>query len=653
MKFSYGIIRSLAFLTTCVLGLTVFTLRLSAQSADQLQALQYERFRDFVQTMDVVVNDDDFTFKGKAKAEFTNNTGDTLHCLYFHAHFNAFQPGSPTYNRVATIGPNRLKPEIFANLKPNEIGKLDITQGTLNGQTVTVSRTWTIIRVDGIKPIAPQEKISFEFEFAGQVPVQIRRSGRNNAQGVRYSMAQWFPKLCQYDQHGWHNNQFVLREFYGVWGKYDVHLTLPAKLVVGASGVLQNPQEIGHGYQFDRDTTVVPSQQSTPSTTKTWHFIAFPVHDFAWTADEDYVHTIVRATAPMSSANNDLTFHILYRSKYTAQWAAVGTWLKGTFSFMGKNYFPYPYKTFTCTQAGDGGMEYPNLVMLKSDYGSSFRGTVIHESIHQWFYGIAANNETKHGWMDEGLTDYMTDRVDAEEFGFPAASAPSSTLGNWLVPVRKENIERNRSFLRVCAFGYDEPLITPHDRYNEDMTAVMVYKKGSSWLRQFEYSFGKEKVDAALRLYLDRWKYRHPYPVDFERVCEDVFGQRMDEVFDTMLYGTELPDYSLRQLTSTPEGGKWRTIVDIAKGERAHVPLNLFATDYAGITQNFRIPSDIPQSSAYAPDATKPTTNSLPIWFWTDKYYRASFLADHEIQSVRLDTAGNLLRVNLPNQAPC
>jgi hypothetical protein len=611
---------------------------------DLQQRLAEERLAGLVQAMDVRVNDEDFTFKGSSRVEFKNNTPDTLRQIFFHAHFNAFQPNSLTAQRSAAVGPNRLRPETFAKLQPHEIGKLEILPGTatIGGASApfSVERVGTIIRLDLTRPLLPQESIVLKFQFEGQVPVQIRRSGRNNAQGVRYSMAQWFPKLCQYDQHGWQNNQFVVREFYGVWGKYDVKLTLPAKYVVGASGDLQNSQEVGFGYAASGDTTVVPPPDAAKAQgEKTWHFVAFPVHDFAWVADADYIHRVVKmpASSPISPG---LTFHILTKPRFDGVWKHATDWLPRIFRYLGERYLPYPYKQFTCAQAGDGGMEYPNLVMVRSSSYVGTLGTTAHEAIHQWFYGIAANNETKHAWMDEGITDYLTDRILAEEF-----EIDEQTNDNWLesvlVPRRKDALESNRSFLRVHWLGYDEPLSIPHDRFNEDMTAVMVYRKGSAWMRQFEYSFGKDKVDELLRKYQAVWRFRHPYPPDFEKIASEVFGQRMDEVFDTFLRGVELPDYTLRSLRSEPSGdGKYKNTLQLSKRERAHVPLNLYAKNDAGATTKIHIPSDM----LNAPNRDNST---LAPWFWAAGDYTAEFFTDSPVREVRLDTAGNLLRRDL------
>lgn len=631
--------------TVLIIFLLCLSTSLQAQTTSGFPAnleerLKQERLAGLVHTMNVTVNDDDYTFKGTSRVEFTNNTPDTLRQIFFHAHFNAFQPNSLTHKRVAAIGPNRLRPETFANLKPNEIGKLDILPGTSNGAAFTVERLGTIIRLDLSKPLLPGKRTTLEFEFTGQIPVQVRRSGRNNAQGVRYSMAQWFPKLCQYDQHGWQNNQFVLREFYGVWGKYDVKITLPAKYIVGASGDLQNPLEVGHGYEFDRDSVKMPAPDAEkPQGVKTWHFVAYPVHDFAWVADADYIHRVVKmpASSPVSAG---MTFHILTKPKYDAVWKNAVEWLPRVFRFMGEKYLPYPYKQFTCSQAGDGGMEYPNLVMVRSSDYNGTLGTVAHEAIHQWFYGMAANNETKHAWMDEGITDYLTDRIMAEEFKIDEQIRPT-WLENTLIPRRKDALESNRAFLRVHALGYDEPLSIPHDRFNEDMTAVMVYRKGSAWMRQFEYSFGKEKIDELLRNYQAQWRFRHPYPPDFEKLASETFGQRMDEVFDTFLRGTELPDYTLQSLRSEPTSdGKFKNTLQLTKRERAHVPLRLFVTDATGQQQALSIPSDML-------NAPNRDTTRLAPWFWAAGDYTAEFITQNPLREVRLDTAGNLLRSDL------
>ena len=140
-------------------------------------------------------------------------------------------------------------------------------------------------------------------EFEGQVPVQIRRSGRNNKGGVALSMAQWYPKLAEYDFEGWHANAYLGREFHGVWGDFDVTIHIDKDYTIGGTGYLQNPQEVGHGYEDEDKKLKLPKGGKL-----TWHFKAPNVHDFSWAADPDYIHDKV-------VADNDVDLHFFYKNE--------------------------------------------------------------------------------------------------------------------------------------------------------------------------------------------------------------------------------------------------------------------------------------------------------------------------------------------------
>lgn len=599
-----------------------------------LSAGQQEFFQNFSQTMEVNINDADFTYSGTGRTEFTNKSGDTLHALFFHTFFNAFQPGSAMSERSNEIGDNEIGDKI-SKLKPQEYGKLEITSGEFRTKSkISIERTGTIIRIDLSEPILPDENVAFSFKFSGQVPLQTRRGGRTNSQGVRYSMAQWYPKLCQYDESGWHNNQYVAREFYGVWGKYDVKITLPAKFVVGASGELQNPASVGHGYEFTSDTTIQPEiklksiGKENADTLLTWHFVASPVHDFAWVADADYVHTIVR--------DSNLTIHLLYKPNVLRQWHSMPDWCKRTIHYFGNHYGNYPYKTFTCSQAGDGGMEYPQLIMIQHRPTRQLLEVTVHEIGHQWFYGLVANNETKHAWMDEGMNTFIEHKILNEEF-YGEAESKKDWLTDYLIPKQKQGIKDNGRYWSIAGSGREEPQSLPHDRFRDGNTSAQVYSKGAAILHQLEYSFGRQAVDSMMKIYAMKWRFKHPYPRDFEKTCEEVFGQRLDEFFETFLLTTENPLYRIESLKSEKEGEMWRNHLTIRKFGAAHVPLNLLVENSEGKFQAFHVPSDI---------LMRKDTSFLPIWFWTNPKYSSDFLTYYEPTAVRLDTSGKLLTLH-------
>src|ERR1700741_3081813 len=236
-------------------------------------------------TMDVNMNVTTNQFTGKQRLEYINNSPDTLKKVFYHLYWNAFQPNSMMDNRSRVLGQKetngrpdwdpRVKDRI-QNLKPNEIGYQKILSLKMNGVAQNFKMDETILEVRLTKPIPPKSKVVFDMEFEAQVPLQVRRSGRDNpTTKVRYSMSQWYPKICEYDYEGWHPTPYVGREFYGVWGDFDVSISIDKTYILCGTGYLQNPNQIGYGYETPGATVNRPATEKL-----TWHFLAPNVHDF-------------------------------------------------------------------------------------------------------------------------------------------------------------------------------------------------------------------------------------------------------------------------------------------------------------------------------------------------------------------------------------
>src|SRR5688572_975287 len=323
--------------------------------------------------MDVRMDVNTNKFTGKQTIRYKNNSPDVLHNVYFHLYLNAFQPGSEMDVRSRTISdPDpRVGDRIF-NLKPNEIGYQQIKKLTQNGQPLAFEVAGTILEVKLAKPISPGQSTTFVMDYEAQVPMQIRRNGRDNKEGIRYSMTQWYPKLCEYDEQGWHANPYIGREFYGVWGDFDVSLTLDAKYIVAASGTLQNAKEIGHGY--------APEPKQKPAKL-TWRFIAQKVHDFVWAADPDFIHT-------RHVCDDGMIIHTFHQetTEFKANWESLPKIMEEAFVYLNTHFGKYPYPSYSYIQAGDGGMEYPmaTLITGKRSLGSLV-GVSVHETLHSWY----------------------------------------------------------------------------------------------------------------------------------------------------------------------------------------------------------------------------------------------------------------------------
>jgi hypothetical protein len=266
--------------------------------------------------MEVSIDVKTYQYKGKQELIYTNNSPDTLHRVFYHLYNNAFQPGSEMDKRLQSIkdpdgrmvtktkvGDKEIKESRIAKLQTNEMGYLHISNFKQDGITAVAKEVETILEVMLAQPIHPGKSTTFTLDFEGQVPVQIRRSGRNNKEGVELSMAQWYPKMAEFDFEGWHADPYIAREFHGVWGNFDVKITIDKNYLLGGSGYLQNGNEVGFNYQ-DKDVVVtIPKKQKT----LTWHFKAPMVHDFTWAADKDYVHDVVKT-------DFGTTLHFLYKN---------------------------------------------------------------------------------------------------------------------------------------------------------------------------------------------------------------------------------------------------------------------------------------------------------------------------------------------------
>ena len=350
--------------------------------------------------------------KGSENLVYTNNSPDTLRKVYFHLYWNAFQPNSSMDIRSMELGKNilnfrreaisasnatnlgqealkdwdrRVKDRI-QQLKPEEIGFQRVQQITIAGKIQKIIEHETILEVVLTQPILPKSSVSMSLNFEAQVPKQIRRSGRDNAEGVRFSMAQWYPKMVEYDYQGWNTNPYIAREFYGVWGNYDVNLTLDKNYIVAATGVLQNPNAPFNAQGL-----------------KTWNFKGNNIHDFVWAADDHFRHL-------SKEVRKGLTLHVYYKEKDAqadSAWANVLWAAEKALPYMEQKFGAYPYPQYSFIQGGDGGMEYAMATLLK---GPSL-GTVFHEWMHSWYQHILGTNESLFPWMDEGFTSFAEEAV--------------------------------------------------------------------------------------------------------------------------------------------------------------------------------------------------------------------------------------------------
>jgi len=581
--------------------------------------------------MDVVMNVKNYQYKGKQELVYTNNSPDTLKRVFYHLYNNAFQPGSEMDARLQNIkdpdarminkikaGDKEIKESRIKNLKPNEIGYLNIINFKQDGVVANAKTVGTILEVTLAKPILPNSKTTFTLDFDGQVPIQIRRSGRNNSEGVELSMAQWYPKMAEFDFEGWHADPYIAREFHGVWGNFDVKITIDKDYVLGGSGYLQNSNEIGHGYQDAGVAVVYPKNTKT----LTWHFYAPMVHDFAWAADKNYLHDVVKGP-------NNVDLHFLYKNnpKTIENWKALQPLMVNVMDLFNNTVGDYPYKQYSFIQGGDGGMEYAMCtLMLGNGTLEGLLQTAPHELGHSWFQHILASNESKHPWMDEGFTSYLEDLALNE-----------------ISEKKKENPFESayKSYYKLVESGKEQPQTTHGDRYDENRPySVSSYSKGEIFLSQLEYVIGKENVKKTLKRYFQDFKFKHPTPNDIKRTAERVSGANLDWYLTDWTQTTNTIDYGITGLREDAGNKGLSTIITLERFGRMPMPIDILVEYTDGTKESFYIPLRMMSFEKENPNSAIKRT-VLNDWAWAYPTYEFSISKNRTaIYKITIDPSG-------------
>ena len=587
---------------------SLFTLFLFSNLLLNAQADRWQQHIDYNIKVSLDVNTN--ALKGVEEVIYDNNSSDTLRKVYFHMYWNAFQPnsamdirsrelgktilsikrGAPitSASNLSAVGQNdrqdwdaRVKDRI-QNLSATQIGIQKVNQLTINGVVQKLIEHETILEVQLTKPIAPHSSVKMNLNFEAQVPVQIRRSGRDNAEGVRYSMSQWYPKMVEYDYQGWNTNPYIAREFYGVWGNFNVGISLPKNYIVGATGILENPNEV-----------------IDASGNKTWNFKGNNIHDFVWAADDQFKHIA-------KEVRKGLTLHVYYKQKDASAdsaWANVLWAAEKALPYIEKKFGAYPYPQYSFIQGGDGGMEYAMATLIK---GPGI-GTVFHEWMHNWYQHVLGSNESLYPWMDEGFASFAEDDISYWYENNEAFKSPY--LSNAAKAQIIANNEKTKNMLPAIQFGnyggyltlakstLEEPLSTHSDHYNTNYAySSAAYSKGATFLGLLGYVIGDSLRDKVLMDYYNTWKFKHPNANDFIRVAEKTSGIQLAWLKEYWINSTKTIDYGLNDIQAGPNSAT----ISIQRIGKMPVPLDVLVTYKDGTTELHYIPLDLMLSGKLA-----------------------------------------------------
>lgn len=563
-------------------------------------ALQLKARQSFQQRADykiaVFLDDKLRSLAGRIQIAYQNNSSDTLDKIYFHLYWNAFQANSAMAHRSQYVDIRRKNMLKIIKLSPDEEASMQIEKIWVNSQEAILKVYGSIAEISLPKAILPHSQNQIDLSFKGKIPPLLRRAGYSlNPQKTEFSIAQWYPKLVQYDDAGWHPIFYVGREFYGIFGDFQVSINAPKTYIVAAGASLDSVSN------FD-------------SLRKIWHFSTKNTHDFMWAADKDFHY--FSDTIP--KYNIRLNFY--YKAKDSAEsrpWINLYEQLFHSYPLMDSLFGRYPYSEYTFIQGGDGGMEYQMGTLMREPSYS----TAIHEWFHSWYQGALASNEARYAWLDEGFTSYATSRIIAQLYPSKAQKqAPISNLDDYNYYYKFLKKKTNR----------EEPMGTLADFYEKDQAYTLgSYIKGSIFLSQLGYIVGDKLRDKILRTYKTQYQFKHPSPDDFITIAEKVSGIQLKWYLNFWTATTKTIDYSLNR--------KGNKIILSRKGELP-MPIDLVVYYTNGDKENHYIPLDLMLGSKTENEYPGSQRIIHPDWIWTNPQYEFTLEPqERKIQKIILD----------------
>ena len=512
---------------------------------------------------------------GRERIVWRNPSDGPVPDLWFHLYLNAFKNSKTTFHK-------RLTPPD----QPSYFGWIDVTSLRLADGTDLLKRATferpddgnpddqTVMRTVLPQPVPAGGEVAVVIEFKAKLPRLTMRTGYD---GDTFMVAQWFPKLGVYEPAGmrgrrvggWNCHQFHSRsEFYADFGHYAVEITTPSEYKLGAVGQLRSKK------QARGQTTCLYEQDD--------------VHDFAWTASPTYVVSSKKfvANAEVSSGEyqkiaellgrpldqvqlTDVDLVFLMRPENANQVGRYERAARAALKWFGLWYGRYPYPVLTIVDPvseGGGGMEYPTLFTAGSlpflDRWP-FNGIrlpeliTVHETAHQWWYGLAANNEFEEAWLDEGIASYATSKLVDVAY-------PDNTFINFMgFKVSELDFDRMQNGPSMNADTSLQPAWTYLSNY-----AFYSYEKPTLTLRTLEGLLGEKTMARVMRAYQERWRFRHPSSADFIDTADEVSGQDLAWFFDQFLKGSGTLDYEVSRVSTTRVSVGWGTF----SGKQGHTP---------------------------------------------------------------------------------
>ena len=575
--------------------------------------------------MDIDVDAENFTYQGKQTLTYTNNSPDELKVVYFHLYWNAFKAGSMMDQRVGGQGKNgdsRLQKDgisRLASIPKTEEGAQNIHWIKQNGKDLKFEIQETIMKVELATPIKPNSSTTFTMDWDAVIPMQIRRSGRNNREGIDMTVTQWYPKIAEYDYDGWATFDYVGREFHAPFSDFEVNIRIDKNYVIGAGGILENPLEV-KGY--DEKATIKTDDKNKA----TWKWSAKNMLDFAWAADKDY--TVENFTV----LDGPKVYYVYQKSDKTKLWSDSKPYITQFFQLMNATFGRYTYPTYSFIQGGDGGMEYGMCTMMLGEANSleGLLGLMVHEGGHSWNQQIMAYNESMRPWMDEGFTSYYENLV-MHQILPPKVATANPFVGT---------LNAYRNFVKR---GIEEPAVWFGDHHdNGGAYSFASYVKGELFLVQLGYIMGEQNLSVTMKEFYNTWKLKHPTDRDLMHIAQKVSGMDLKWFQNYWINTTKTIDYGIKEVKYDANS----TTVTLINNGTVPMPIDFSILTKDKKVINYQIPLNM--THVWKKKDIYGDFTTLNYWPWTQKEYTFTIPYNKsQISTLGIDFSQRLADVNM------
>ncbi len=561
------------------------------------QDVHYKIKANVDETTDIITGQEELTY--------FNNSPDTLYYVYFNLYQNAFQPGS----YLDDLQENNEAHPSYGKYERQKLGTLIDEITDKDSVVLQTQLDNTVLKVFLNTPLAPNASKVFKLKFrtyfdAGSTR---RRMKKHKAFGSNhYNGCQWYPKICVYDRKaGWNTDQHLNREFYGDFGTFDVDLTFASNYVLEATGVLQNESEVLPDtlkkkldiYNFKNTKWDTVPSVITPykkGERKTWRYHAENVHDFAFTADPTYrIHDTI--IYPGRLNGQGVRCMAIVQEPHASGWQNAAEYLAKIIAVFSRDFGVFEYPKIVVADAADG-MEYP-MITMDGGRDKEYRGLLVHEVGHNWFYGMVGSNETYRAAMDEGFTQFLTawgmEAIDGDTVVYEFGPKTNWYFKRFYEPTNVRETKCYYSYLSDAIIYNDEPLNTHSDGFNGALGQGggyrHVYAKTSTMLYNLQYVLGDSVFSAAMKHYVQQWKFAHPYPEDFRNSVSQFTHIDLNWFFDEWMETTKNIDYKIGRIKKGQFKNQY--VIKLKRKGRMQMPIDLQITSKEDSVYNYYIPN--------------------------------------------------------------